>query len=385
MIKRCYYEILEVERTADQETIKKAYRRLALQYHPDRNPDDPEAEEHFKEAAEAYEVLRDPEKRQLYDMYGHDGLKSTGFQGFSGMGDIFGAFGDIFEGLFNGFGGGPAARPGGPRPGRDLRYDLELTLEQIAAGYTETITIQREGTCPECHGTGQAGGAEPVVCQVCGGQGQVARAQGLFRVVTTCPQCRGEGRVVTDPCPNCRGRGRVRETKELSVQIPAGIAHGQRLRMRHEGEGGYAGGEPGDLYVVIHEAPHQVFERQGKDLYRRLEVSMLQAALGQEVAVDSLVDGPQPLNIPAGADTGEVLRIKGLGLPGLRGERRGDLYVQLLVRTPRKLSKRQRELLEELATLGDAEAAPPHQPAAEEEAEPARTRKKKKRGLFSKN
>ncbi|MBU4564388.1 MAG: molecular chaperone DnaJ [Proteobacteria bacterium] len=379
MIKRCYYETLEVERTADQETIKKAYRRMALQYHPDRNPDDPEAENRFKEAAEAYEVLRDPEKRQLYDTYGHDGLKNTGFQGFSGMGDIFGAFGDIFEGLFNGFGGGPSARPGGPRPGRDLRYDLELTLEQIAVGHTETISIQREAACSECHGTGQAGGEEPVVCQVCGGQGQVARAQGLFRVVTTCPQCRGEGRVVTNPCSNCRGRGRVREEKELSVQIPAGIAHGQRLRMRAEGEGGYNGGEPGDLYVVIHEAQHKVFERQGKDLYRRLEVSMFQASLGQEVVVDSLVDGPQPMSIPSGADSGEVVRIKGMGLPGLRGDRRGDMYVQLLVRTPRKLNKRQRELMEELAALGDSEAAP----TPEEQPEP-KSRKKKKRGLFSK-
>lgn len=380
MIKRCYYEILEVERTADAETVKKAYRRMALQFHPDRNPGDPEAEDRFKEAAEAYEVLRDAEKRRLYDLYGHDGLKSSGFQGFSGMGDIFGAFGDIFEGLFNGFGhGGAPTRPGGPRPGRDLRYDLELTLEQIATGHTETTTVHREVACQECHGTGQAGGAEPVVCKVCGGQGQVARAQGLFRVVTTCPQCRGEGRVVTDPCPNCRGRGRVREEKELKVQIPAGIAHGQRLRMRGEGEGGYSGGEPGDLYVVVHEAQHAVFERQGKDLYRRLEVSMLQAALGQEVAVESLVDGPQPMSIPAGADTGEVVRVKGLGLPGLKSERRGDMYVQLQVRTPRKLNKRQRELMEELAALGDPEAAPlpEEQPAAND-------RKKKKRGLFSK-
>ncbi|MCF8041204.1 MAG: molecular chaperone DnaJ [Desulfarculaceae bacterium] len=378
-MKRCYYETLEVERTADHETIKKAYRRMALQYHPDRNPDDAEAEDRFKEAAEAYEVLRDPEKRQLYDTYGHDGLKNTGFQGFNGMGDIFGAFGDIFEGLFNGFGGGSSARPGGPRPGRDLRYDLKLTLEQIATGHNETINIQREAACPECNGTGQAGGEEPVVCQVCGGQGQVARAQGLFRVVTTCPQCRGEGRVVTNPCDNCRGRGRVREVKELSVQIPAGIAHGQRLRMRAEGEGGYSGGEPGDLYVVIHEAQHKVFERQGKDLYRRLEVSMFQAALGQEVAVESLVDGPQPMSIPSGSDSGEVVRVKGMGLPGLRGDRRGDMYVQLLVRTPRKLNKRQRELMEELAALGDADAAP----APEEEAAP-KSRKKKKRGLFSK-
>jgi molecular chaperone DnaJ len=383
MSKRCYYEVLEVERTADHETIKKAYRRLALECHPDRNPGDPEAEERFKEAAEAYQVLSDPEKRQLYDLYGHDGLKSTGFQGFSGMGDIFSAFGDIFEGLF-GF-GGAARNPGGPHPGRDLRYDLELSLEQMATGYTAQIQVHREAACEACGGNGQAGGAEPQVCGVCGGQGQVARAQGLFRVVTTCPQCRGEGRVVTDPCPECRGRGRVRQEKELTVQVPAGIEHGQRLRMRGEGEGGFAGGPPGDLYVVVHQARHPVFERQGNDLYRRLEVSMFQAALGQEVAVESLIDGEQPLEIPAGADTGEMIRLKGLGMPKLRSGRRGDLYVQLLVRTPTKLSKQQRELLQRAMEMGDGQAAP--LPSEQTQGNPgqAKEKKKKKRGLFSRD
>ena len=383
MQKRCYYETLEIERTADHETIKKAYRRLAMECHPDRNPDDPQAEERFKEASEAYQVLSDPEKRQLYDAYGHEGLKSTGFQGFNGMGDIFSAFGDIFEGLF-GF-GGPGGNPAGPRPGRDLRYDLELSLEQMANGHTAAIQVHREAACDQCNGTGQAGGEEPQVCSVCGGTGQVARAQGLFRVVTTCPQCRGEGRVVTNPCPACRGRGRMREEKELSVQVPPGIEHGQRLRMRGEGEGGHTGGPPGDLYVVMHQAPHQVFERQGNDLYRQLEVSMFQAALGQEVAVGTLVDGEQALEIPTGTDSGEMVRLKGLGMPKLRSGRRGDLYVQLVVRTPRKLSKEQRELLQQAMELGDQDAAPA--PAAEgahtdQEAKP---KKKKKRGLFSRD
>ena len=257
----------------------------------------------------------------------------------------------------------------------------------MASGHTATILVHRETACGECGGSGQAGGTEPQVCSMCGGQGQVARAQGLFRVVTTCPQCRGEGRVVTDPCPECRGRGRVREEKDLTVQVPAGIEHGQRLRMRSEGEGGYAGGPHGDLYVVVHQRQHPVFERQGNDLYRRLEVSMFQAALGREVGVASLIDGELPLEIPAGADTGEMLRIKGVGMPKLRSGRRGDMYVQLVVRTPRKLSKAQRELLEQAVALGDQEAAPllggdGEEPAAEE-AKPRK--KKKKRGLFSRD
>ncbi|MEW5914258.1 MAG: molecular chaperone DnaJ [Thermodesulfobacteriota bacterium] len=373
-MKRCYYEILEVERHADGETIKKAYRRMALRYHPDRNPDDAEAEARFKEAAEAYEVLRDPEKRRLYDLYGFEGLSSSGFRGFAGMGDIFSAFSDIFEGLF-GFGGGPGASKG-PRPGRDLRYDLELTLEQMAQGHTASIEISREVSCEACGGTGQKDGAMPQVCSTCGGQGQVARAQGLFRVVTTCPHCRGEGRVISDPCRACQGRGRAYARRELSVQVPAGIAHGQRLRMRGEGEGGYAGGPPGDLYVVVHQQPHEVFERQNDDLYRRLEVGMIQAALGRTVAVQSLVDGEQSLELPAGSQTGDVVRLKGLGMPRLRGERRGDLYVQLQVRTPDKLNKAQRELLEQLEALSE--------PAALPQAAPESGKKKKKK-LFQRN
>ena len=375
-MKRCYYEVLGVERDCDPEVLKKAYRRLAMELHPDRNPGDAQAEEKFKEAAEAYEVLRDGEKRRLYDAYGHEGLKNTGFSGFGGMGDIFSTFSDVFEGLFGFPGGAPR---GGPQRGRDLRYDLEVSLEEAAQGKQASFRVGRELACQECSGRGQKGGAQPVVCRACGGQGQVLRSQGFFRLATTCPECRGEGRVVTDPCPACRGRGKKYEEKELSVRIPPGIGHGQRLRMRGEGEGGSLGGEPGDLYVVVHLKPHQVFERDGDSLYRQLKVSMVQAALGRTVLVDSLIDGPAELTIPAGSQTGDLVRLHGLGMPRLRDERRGDLLVQLVVRTPQKLSKDQKRLLDELAQMGDDQAAP--EPAAEGDETAAPKKKKRRWGL----
>ena len=355
-MKRCYYEILEIDRQSDGETIKKAYRKLALQYHPDRNPDNPEAEEMFKEAAEAYQVLQDPEKRRLYDAYGHDGLKSSGYQGFDGMGDIFSSFSDIFEGVF-GFGRG-GQRPDSPRAGRDLRYDLEITLEEAALGKETSVQAAREADCEACGGTGQKDGSAPPVCPTCQGQGQVLRSQGFFRLATTCPDCRGEGRKVTDPCPKCSGRARVLDEQTLDLHIPAGIAHGQKLRMRGEGEGGRNGGPPGDLYVVIHVAENKTFEREGAQLYRRLEVSMAQAALGQTVLVETLVDGQVEMAIPAGAQTGQMVRLKGMGMPRLNSGRRGDLAVQLVVLTPKKLSKEQKELLQRFAELGDKDAAP---------------------------
>lgn len=375
--KRCYYEILQVEREADQDTIKKAYRKLALQYHPDRNPDDKEAEECFKECAEAYEVLRDPQKRQAYDMYGHEGLRNTGFQGFGGVNDIFSAFSDIFEGFF-GFGGG--GQPGGPRQGRDLRYDLDISLEESAEGKQVTFPVGREMVCESCGGKGQKGGEDPPICQTCGGQGQVLRSQGFFRLATTCPACRGQGREVTDPCDDCSGRGRIYQEKELSVNVPAGITHGQRLRMRGEGEGGTLGGSPGDLYVVIHVRDHPIFERNGDDLYRRLGVSMVQAALGRTVMVDSLIDGQVEMQIPNGAQTGDLVRVKGMGMPRLRRGGRGDMHVQVLVKTPSKLSKRQKELLEEFAELGDRDAAEVPEIDSEESGG-ARKKKKKLWGL----
>jgi molecular chaperone DnaJ len=371
--KRCYYEVLQVERNADGDTIKKAYRKLALQFHPDRNPDDKEAEESFKECAEAYEVLRDPQKRQAYDMYGHEGLRNTGFQGFGGVNDIFSAFSDIFEGFF-GFGGG--GQPGGPRQGRDLRYDLDISLEESAEGKQVTFPVGRESICESCGGKGQKNGEEPPICQTCGGQGQVLRSQGFFRLATTCPACRGQGREVTDPCDECSGRGRIYQEKELTVQVPPGITHGQRLRMRGEGEGGSLGGPAGDLYVVIHVRDHAVFERNGDDIYRRLEVSMVQAALGRAVMVDSLIDGPAEMELPSGTQTGDLVRLKGMGMPRLRRGGRGDLHVQVIVKTPAKLNKRQKELLEEFAEQGDRDAA--EVPEIDGEAATG-TRKKKKK------
>lgn len=373
-MKRCYYEVLEVERTASIEVIKKAYRQQALKFHPDRNPDDAEAEERFKEAAEAYQVLCDPEKRRMYDAYGHDGLKSSGYQGFGGgVGDIFSAFSDIFEGIFGMSGGGMS---GGPHQGRHLRYDLELTLEEAAQGKEIEVEIGREVECEACSGKGQRDGAEPEICRTCRGQGQVLRSQGFFRMATTCPECRGSGKRITDPCPECHGRGRVHRKNKLTLKVPAGIDHGQRLRMAGEGEAGAAGGPPGDLYVQVHIMPHRVFNRQGQDIIRRLEVSMVQAALGHSVEVETLIDGPVPLNLPVGAQTGDLVRLPGLGLPNLRSGRRGAMHVQLVVKTPRRLNKRQKELLKEFAELGDRDAAPlPEESSAEDDS----SGKKKKR------
>jgi molecular chaperone DnaJ len=356
--KRDYYQVLGIERTADADSIKKAYRKLALKNHPDRNPGDKEAEERFKEAAEAYEVLSDSEKRQLYDAYGHEGLRNTGFQGFSGVNDVFSAFSDIFEDFF-GFGGfgGQRQPSGGPQPGRDLRYDLELSLEEAATGKEAELNVGREVTCEECRGTGQKDGEQPPVCQTCGGQGQVVRSQGFFRLATTCPNCQGKGRAVTDPCLICSGRGRVFDEKELTVKVPPGIAHGQRLRMRGEGEGGHMGGPPGDLYVVVHIPAHEEFEREGDVIYRRQDVSMAQAALGRIVMVDSLIDGKVELPLPQGVQTGDLVTVKGMGMPRLRDGKRGDMKVQVMVKVPRKLSARQKELLEEFEAEGDRDAA----------------------------
>jgi molecular chaperone DnaJ len=372
-MKKCYYEVLEVERTASLEVIKKSYRKLALKYHPDRNPGDKEAEESFKEAAEAYQVLCDPEKRRLYDAYGHEGLKSSGYQGFGGVHDVFSAFSDIFEGLFGMSGGG---RSNGPRQGRSLRYDLELTLEEAAQGKEVNVELGREEICQACQGKGQRDGADPLICPTCRGQGQVVRSQGFFRMATTCPDCHGTGRRITDPCPECRGRGVIYGTRDLTIKVPAGIDHGQRLRMAGEGEAGAAGGPPGDLYVQVHIPDHPVFERQGDDIYRRLDISMAQAALGETVQVDTLIDGPAALDIPAGSQTGEFVRLAGFGMPNLRGGRRGSLRVQLMVKTPRRLSKRQKELLREFAELGDRDAAP--LPESDAEAEESGSRKKKR-------
>jgi len=346
-MKRDYYEVLGVAKTANQEEIKRAYRRLALKYHPDRNPGDKMAEERFKEAAEAYEVLRDPEKRKLYDAYGHEGLKGAGFEGFSGFDDIFSTFNDIFSDFF-GFSARDmgAGYRYGPQSGRDLRVDLSISFVEAVKGTTKEIEIERLEQCSICNGTGLQKGMSPVTCRTCGGRGQVIRSQGLFRIATTCPTCNGTGMVIEDPCPSCRGRGVRPERRKVKIRIPAGVDTGSRLRLRDEGEAGLRGGPRGDLYIVIHVEPHEFFERRGKDLFCTVQLSMVQAALGVTVEVPTL-DGTETIEIPPGLQTGETRRLKGLGVHDLRGFETGDLVVQFFVKTPTDLTPRQRELLRE--------------------------------------
>ncbi len=344
--KRDYYEVLGLERNASQDDVKRAYRQQALKYHPDRNPDDPDAESKFKEAAEAYEVLRDSEKRARYDRFGHEGL---GSQGFSSTEDIFSHFQDIFGDLF-GFSMGGRSRGPRAQQGQDLRYNLSITLRQAAKGDEIKIRIPKNVPCPECDGSGAAPGTRPETCRQCGGSGQVQQSQGFFRIAMTCPVCRGEGKVIVEPCPRCRGRSVIQQERELSVRIPAGIDDGNRLRLLGEGEPGVNGGPPGDLYVVVQVEDDKVFERQDKDLIFELEIGFTQAALGDKVQIPTL-DEPADMEIPKGAQNGEVFRLRGLGMPSLRGGSPGDLLVRVSVRTPTNLNKRQEELLREFALL----------------------------------
>jgi molecular chaperone DnaJ len=347
MSKRDYYEILEVERTASQDEIKTAYRKLAFKYHPDRNQDDPDAESKFKEAAEAYEVLGNQEKRQTYDRFGHDGVNGNGFSGFSSNEDIFGAFSDIFGEVF---GFSSAGRSNRPRAGSDLRYNLEISFREAAKGTEVGIKIPVEGSCETCGGSGAAPGSTPETCPQCGGSGTVQQAQGFFRISATCPQCRGAGKLITDPCDTCMGRGSVIKDKDLNVRIPAGVDNNSRLRLRGEGEAGVNGGPPGDLYVVIRVAPDETFERQGQSLIINREISMVEAALGHRMEVPTL-DEPVNLDIPSGTQSGEVFRLRGLGLPHLGSTQNGDLLVEIRVKTPSKLNARQEEILKEFAEI----------------------------------
>lgn len=351
MGKRDYYEVLGISRVASDEEIKKSYRKLAMKYHPDRNPGDKEAEEAFKDAAEAYEVLRDPQKRQMYDQFGHEGLKGTGFRGFSGFEDIFSSFGDIFEDFF-GFGtrrGRTAARKGA-----DLRYDLELSFIDAAFGKETAIEVPRSIQCDTCMGKGTKPGTYPVNCPGCQGRGQVTRSQGFFSISTTCPHCHGEGRIITDPCGDCRGTGRVKRKKKVSVKIPGGVEDGSRLRLRGEGEEGEMGGVPGDLYVVLHIEPHPFFEREGSDIICQVPISFTQAALGAEIEIPTL-EGMKKINVPRGTQSGHILHLKGQGTYRLRGMGRGDQIVQIIVKTPTKLTKRQEELLKEFTGISGVE------------------------------
>lgn len=343
-----YYEVLGVERSADGEEIKKAYRRLAMQYHPDRNPDDPAAEAKFKEAAEAYDVLRDKEKRSLYDRFGHAGVNGDG--GFSSSQDIFSHFGDIFGDLF-GFGMGARGAYNRPRRGADLRYDLTISFRQAAKGDTVTLHIPRTITCSECDGTGCAEGTSRETCSTCGGSGQIRHSQGFFQVSVPCASCQGRGQIIPHPCPRCKGDGVIEEVRELEVRIPAGVDTGNRLRLRGEGEDGTNGGPTGDLFVVISVEDDKVFERDGQDLIVRKDISFVEAALGSKVEVPTL-ENPITVDIPKGTQYGTVFSIKGKGMPYPgRAPMAGDLLVEVHIDVPTKLTSRQEELLREFAEI----------------------------------
>ncbi|MEW6426802.1 MAG: molecular chaperone DnaJ [Thermodesulfobacteriota bacterium] len=345
-----YYDILGVGRNASADEIKKAYRGLAMKYHPDRNQGDKEAEERFKAATEAYEVLRDDGKRQIYDRFGYEGLKNQGYAGPGNFDDIFANFGDIFGDLF-GFGGRrPQRRRGGPVAGADLRYDLTIAFMDAMQGVEKEVELQRPDTCWTCEGSGLRPGYRPQPCAACGGRGQVIRSQGFFQVSTTCPQCRGEGEIITEPCNDCHGEGLIARKKKVSLKIPAGVDTGAKMRLRGEGQGGRRGGPPGDLYVVIHVEPHDFFERDGDTLYCQIPVSMARAALGCDIQVPT-VNGEKKLHVPAGTQSGQSFSLPGAGAPRLRDGSHGDLIIEIKVLTPTRLGKRQKELLQELEEL----------------------------------
>jgi molecular chaperone DnaJ len=350
--KRDYYAVLGVEKTANEADLKSAYRKLAMKYHPDRNPADKAAEEKFKEAAEAYAVLCDPEKRSLYDRFGHQGVSSAAGAGAGFDPSVFSEFGDFADILGNMFGFGDlfggGRRRGGPQRGSDLRYDLEISFDEAAKGSETTIQIPRQESCEACSGSGAAPGTTASVCSMCRGQGQVRRQQGFFTVAATCPQCRGIGRVITKPCQSCHGAGRVSRERKITVKIPPGIATGQQLRLQGEGESGTAGGPSGHLYVVVHVQEHEFFRRDGVSLFCEVPVNFTTLALGGEIQVPTL-DGPETVKVGEGTQTGTTLRLRGKGMPEVNGRGRGDLFATVQVRIPKKLSKEQRQLLEQLS------------------------------------
>lgn len=355
-----YYEALGVTRTADDKTLKAAFRKLAMQYHPDRNPDDPEAERKFKEIGEAYETLKDPQKRAAYDRFGHAPFENGGMGG--GFGNGFGGaggFADIFEDIFGEMmGGGRRRSNGGRERGADLRYNMEVTLEEAYAGKTAQIRVPTSITCDECSGSGAKPGSQPTTCTMCSGSGRVRAAQGFFSVERTCPGCNGRGQIIKDPCEKCHGQGRVTQERSLSVNIPAGIEDGTRIRLAGEGEAGLRGGPAGDLYIFLSVKPHEFFQRDGADLYCKVPISMTTAALGGQFEVSTL-DGTQTrVKVPEGTQNGKQFRLKGKGMPVLRQSVTGDLYIQIDIETPQNLSKRQRELLEEFEKLSSQENSP---------------------------
>ncbi len=353
--KRDYYEILAVKREATVEEIKKSYRQMALKYHPDKNPGDDVAEAKFKECAEAYEVLSDPDKRQRYDRYGHAGVDGAATHNFRNAEDIMSAFSDIFGGGL--FGDMFNQRRRGPRPGQDLLMKLEIDLLEAARGTTKTVEITRQETCIDCKGTGAKAGTVATTCEYCRGSGQVVQSRGFFQVATTCPACGGEGSRITDPCSSCRGAGKVPQKVSIPVNVPPGVDTGMWLQLRNQGEPGDVGAPRGNLRIQIQVRKHPFFERAGNDLLCRVPIGFPQAALGAEVDVPTL-DGPDRLTVPRGTQSGEVLKLKGRGMPDVNGRGRGDELVEVVVETPSRLTARQEELLRELAELDHEEVSP---------------------------
>jgi len=363
MAKRDYYEVLGVGKTASADEIKRAYRRMAMKYHPDKNPDNKEAEAKFKECAEAYDVLSDAEKRKRYDQFGHEGLRGAGMHDFSRMNveDIFSMFGldDFFGGIFGG-GRRRSSHRAGPARGYDLETSVVLTLNDIAKGSEKTIEFTRQDRCLECSGSGSAKGSKPARCSACGGTGQVTRGGGFFQMVSSCPQCRGSGEVITNACKKCKGTGRIPKKRTISVKIPAGVHEGQAIRVAGEGEPGRKSGPNGDLYCYVRVKPHEFLQRDGNDLIAIVPISFTQASLGATIEVPSL-NGTRQLKVPAGTQYGSIFRIKGQGLPNMRTHRTGDELVQIIIETPAKLNANQEELLREFAKTENKSVSPKSQ------------------------
>ena len=355
MAKRDYYEVLGIPRDADGGALKSAFRRLAMQLHPDRNPGDKSAEMRFKEINEAYEVLKDPQKRAAYDRFGHAAFEAAGFGAGASAAGFGSSFADIFDDIFGDFMGG---RRSGRERGADLRYNLEVTLEEAYSGKAVEIEVPTSVTCETCAGSGAKPGSSPKTCSTCNGHGKVRASQGFFTIERTCPTCQGRGEVVSDPCVKCAGSGRVMQTRTLSVNIPAGIEDGTRIRLASEGEAGVRGGPAGDLYIFLSIRPHPVVQRDGADLYCRVPISITTAALGGEFEVPTVDGGRTRVKVPEGTQTGRQFRLKGKGMPVLRTRQTGDMYVQVAVETPQKLSRRQRELLEEFERVSSEDNNP---------------------------
>ena len=357
MTKRCYYEVLGVERTAGDADLKAAFRKLAMKWHPDRNPGDKSCESRFKEINEAYEILKDPDKRAAYDRFGHAAFEHGAPGAAGGFGDVASAFADIFDDLF-GMGGGRRGRSGGRERGADLRYNMEISLEEAYSGKSAQVRIPTSVTCEACSGSGAKAGTRPKACPACGGQGRILHAQGFFTLERTCPNCQGRGQVITDPCPSCSGSGRVTRERGLSVNIPPGVEDGTRIRLSGEGEAGIRSGPAGDLYIFLSIGAHPFFQREGADLHCRVPISMVTATLGGEFEVPTIDGGNTRVKVPEGTQSGRRFRLTGKGMPVLRSKQTGDMYVQVLVETPQKLTKRQRELLAEFERLSSQDTHP---------------------------